>query len=99
MAQLLSVRTNQDFTVNYETGQLDPQTEIIVLVEKPSYKIQGKKILRNSELTELRFKCGSTGLSHLIGQLEAAQRQVIHFEKMAGALNQIIVNTKKPEQE
>lgn len=99
MAQLVSVRSNQDFGLNFETGKLIPQTEIIVLVEKPSYKVKGQKIVRDTQVSELRFKCGSEGLNHLIGQLQAAQRNVTHFEQMAGSLNEIIVNTKMPEGE
>ena len=99
MSQLVSVRSNQDFGLDYATGKLIPQTEIIVLIQKPAYKVKGEKIIREAQVSELRFKCGSEGLSHLIGQLEAAQRTVIHFEKMAGSLNEIIVNSKRPEGE
>lgn len=99
MSQLISVRSNQDFNVNPQAGKLIPQTEIIILVEKPSYKVKGEKIIRDAQVSEIRFKCGSEALNHLIGQLQAAQRNVTHYEQMAGALNEIIVNHKAPEGE
>jgi hypothetical protein len=95
--QLVSVRSNQDFGLDYKTGKLIPSTEIIVLIEKPAYKVKGEKITRDTQVSELRFKCGSVGLAHLIGQLEQAQKNILHFEKMAGSLNEIIVNAKPIE--
>jgi hypothetical protein len=97
MSQLISVRSNQDFGLDYESGKLIPQTEIIVLIDKPTYVSKGSKILKSTKIEELRFKTGSQGLLALIGLLEAAQRNCAHFEKMAGALNEIIVNTPRPE--
>lgn len=99
MAQLVSVRSNQNFSVNHQKGNLIAQTEIIVLVEKPKYVLKGDNIQRSSEVTELRFNCGSEALNHLIGQLQMAQRNVTHYEQMAGALNNIISNSKPPEGE
>ncbi len=97
MSQLISVRSNQDFGLDYESGKLIPQTEIILLIEKPTYATKGDKIQRSTKVEELRFKTGSQGLMALICQLEAAQRHILHFEKMAGVLNEIIVNTPRPE--
>lgn len=97
MSQLISVRSNQDFGLDYQSGKLIPQTEIIVLIEKPAYATKGDKIQRSTKVEELRFKTGSQGLLALIGQLEAAQRNCAHFEKMAGVLNEIIVNTPRPD--
>lgn len=99
MGQLVSVRSNQDFGLNYEDGKLIPQTEIIVLVEVPKYVAKGGKITRSTIINEIRFKCGSVGLNHLIGQLQQALKVTNQFEQMAGSLNEIIVNTKPVEGE
>ena len=98
MGQAVSVRTNQDFGVNYESGKLIPQTEVIILVDQPkyTYKKGGDKIVKGSEIVEVRFKTGSEALNHLIGQLQHAQRVAVHFETMAGQMNEIIVNTPRP---
>lgn len=96
MAQLVSVRSNQDFGLNYKTGKLIPQTEVIILVEVSKYQYDktGDKIARKPGVEELRFKVGTEGLNHLIGQLQQAERMASSFEQMAGALNEIIVNSK-----
>ena len=97
MAQLVSVRSNQNFGVEYEKGKLIPQTEIIILVSKPKYKIAGNEIAKNQEIKEIRFTCSTESLNHLIGQLQSAQRVATNYEQMAGALNEIIVSAKPME--
>ena len=96
MSQLVSVRSNQNFGLDYEKGKLIPQTEIIVVVQKPVYKVKGDSIIKTTGLDELRFEVGLVGLTALIGQLEAAQKACLHFEKMASVLNQVIT---KPEED
>ncbi len=97
MGQLISVRSNQDFTVDYKSGKLIPQTEVILLIESPKYELdkKGDKIKKSSEVKELRFKTGTEALNHLIGQLQEAQRVAASFDQMAGSLNEIIVNAKE----
>lgn len=97
MSQLISVRSNQDFELDYKTGKLIPQTEIIVLVQKPTYKVKGDNIIMALCIEELRFKCDSVAINALVGQLKQAQRVATHFEQMAGSLNEIIVNAKPIE--
>ena len=99
MSQLMSVRSNQDFGLNHESGKLVPQTEVVVLVEKPSYVVKGTKIIRESKVEEFRFKCGSEGIGILIDQLQAAQRNMVHFENMAEVMNEFVVKAKAPEGE
>jgi len=94
MAQLVSVRSNQNFGVQYEQGKLIPQTEIIILVEKPKYTIKGESIKRKTKVSEIRFTCGTEAINHLIGQLQLAQRVATQYEQMAGVMNEIIVNSK-----
>lgn len=90
MAQLISVRSNQDFSVDYEDGKLIPQTEIILLIETPKYTSDKKGIKKAIEIKELRFKTGSNGINALIGQLQMAQKVATNYEQMAGALNSVI---------
>lgn len=97
MSQLVSVRSNQNFGVQYEKGKLIPQTEIIILIEKPKYIIKGDSIKRDMEVSELRFTCGTETLNHLIGQLQQAQRVASQYDQLAGSLNEIIVNSKPIE--
>ena len=98
MSQLMSVRHNQNFTVDHETGKLVAQTEIIILVEKPVYTInkKGTEITKASELTEIRFTTSASALNQLIGSLNMAQQTVSNYEQMAGSLNEIIIAAKKP---
>lgn len=95
--QLISVRSNQDFTVQYENGKLIPQTEIIILIEKPKYIKKGEKLERSTSIEEIRFKTGTNGIQALIGMLEQAERVASGYEKMAGSFNEIIVNSKPIE--
>ena len=40
---LISVRSNCNFALDYETGKLRPQTEIILITTSPKYVINKKK--------------------------------------------------------
>lgn len=42
---LLSVRTNTNFSLNYEDQNLHPEIEVIVLVSQPKYKLK-KQVLK-----------------------------------------------------
>ena len=92
--QLISLRSNQDFTVEYSSGKLIPQTELIFLIEKPVYKYakSGEKIQKSSEIQELRFKTGTTGIKQIQGMLEDALKVADNYEKLSGSINNIIVN-------
>lgn len=93
--QLISVRSNQTYSVEYETSKLIPQTELILLVEKPLYKMKGDKVQKTAEIQELRFTTGTNGIKHLIGMLEEALKVSDNYEKLSGAINNIIVNQPK----
>jgi len=90
--QLTSLRSNQTFTVDYGSGKLIPQTELILLVEKPKYTQKGEKIIKGSEIQELRFTTGTNGIKQIIGMLEQAVKVSDDYEKLAGGINNIIVN-------
>lgn len=98
MAQLISVRSNQDFGLDYKKGRLVPQTEIIILVEKPHYIVNGDDITRTARCSELRFKTGTAGISALIEMLKGAEKTAAHYEQLAGAINEVInTNPMPPE--
>lgn len=92
--QLTSLRSNQTFTVDYESGKLIPQTELILLVEKPKYSQKGEKIVKGSEIQELRFTTGTNGIRQIIGMLEQALIVSDNYEKLSSSINNIIVNQK-----
>lgn len=90
--QLISIRTNQMFSADYTSSKLIPQTEVIFLIEKPKYSKKGKKIIKASEIQELRFETSSSGIRSIIGMLEDALIVADMYEKLGGSINNIIVN-------
>lgn len=101
MGQLVSVRSNQDFSVKYDDNSLIPQTEIIILVQKPVYNLnkKGDQIVRGDGIEEIRFKASTEALNHLIGQLNAAAQKAAQFDQMAGVLNNAIQSAKPTKEE
>jgi hypothetical protein len=93
--QLTSVRTNQSFSVDYSSGKLIPQTEVILLIDKPKYIQKGEKIQKSSVIDEFRFQSSSNGIRAIIGVLNDALLLADNFEKMAGSINNIIINQPK----
>jgi hypothetical protein len=93
--ELTSLRSNQFFIVDYKSNKLIPQTEVILLVEKPIYKSKAEKIIRSTEIQELRFTLGSQGIRAVIGMLEEALKVTDNYEKMGGAINNIIASQEK----
>lgn len=95
--QLTSVRTNQSFTVEYSSGKLIPQTEVILLIEKPKYTQKGDKINKGSEIQELRFTTSTNGIRSVIGMLEDSLKVSDMYEKLSGSINNIIINRSPTE--
>lgn len=92
--QLISLRSNQTFFVDYETNKLIPQTEVILLVEKPKYSKKGSNVMRTSEIQELRFQTGTGGIREIIGMLEEAVKVSDNYEKLGGVINNAISSQK-----
>lgn len=90
--QLSSIRTNQTFTADYQSGKLIPQTEVILLIEQPKYSQKGEKIIKGSEIKELRFTTSTNGIRAVIGMLEDSMKVADMYEKLSGSINNIIVN-------
>jgi hypothetical protein len=64
---LISVRSNCNFALNYETGKLHPQTEVILITTAPKYVINKKKdsYTKETDITEYRFLSGLEGINVL----------------------------------
>ena len=98
---IISVRSNCDFSLDYESHKLHPKAEIVILTTEPIYKLNTKKtgIEKGQEVKEFRFVTGLDGVNELIGQLQNLSTQINHFEQMGTALNGLIksfeTNTKK----
>ena len=98
MGQLVSVRSNQNFMVDYGKGKLIPQTEVIVFVSKPIYNLsKNDTIKKDWNISENRFTCTAETLNYLIGQLQMALKVANQYEQMAGSINEVIINTKPVE--
>jgi len=98
--QIIEVRSNCDFSLNYDTGKLNPNGEIIILTASPKYDVnkKGDQIIKSSEISEFRFK-GSLGtVNKLIGQLQALAAMLGRFEQMSEAFN-VIIKSNQPKEE
>lgn len=99
---LISVRSNCDFSLNYDSGTLHPQTEVILLTTSPKYKLNTRKgeLSKEQEVEEFRFKASLKGINTLIGELQLVVKNMNAFEQTAASFNAIIKSsTKKPDQE
>lgn len=96
MPQLIQLRTNTRFNLNYETKRLEAEIELIFLVSKPEYSVNTKKgqISKNIAVNEMRVDVSPEGLTSIIGQLQALQHPVTSYGNMAEAFNTIITNSK-----
>lgn len=94
---IISVRSNCDFALNYETGKLHPQTEIILITTSPKYKLNTKKgeLIKEQDVEEFRFKSGLEGVNTLIGELQLVVKNMNAFEQTAASFNAIIESAKQ----
>ena len=90
--QLISVRSNCDFSLDYEKGTLHPHTEVIIITQSPNYKVNEKtdKISRGIKVDEFRFKSSLDGINKLIGELQIVAQNMIKFEQLSGSFNAFI---------
>ena len=93
---LISVRSNCNFGLNYKTGKLYPQTEVILIVTSPKYVLDKKKTgyTKEVDINEFRFLSSLDGLNTLIGELQLLVQNVNHFEQMSAALNTVLASKK-----
>lgn len=99
---LIEVRTNTNFSVNYDTMSLVPQVELILLMQEPRYKVvrKGEETFIKKDIRLGEFRCVTTlqELNELIGQLQLTAAALLKFEHMAVGLNKVIEQAKVTEQ-
>lgn len=94
---LVQIRTNSNFTVNYQDLSLSPEIELIMLFVEPKYEVNKKnEISKGSQLNEFRIKTNISGISHIIGELQALQVKLQTFDNLSEGLNAIIKQSTKP---
>ncbi len=96
MSQLVQMRTNTKFSLNYETNKLEPVVELIFLVSSPEYSVDTKKgqLVKGVKVIDIRIDMEPDSISRIIGELQALQNPIQSIENMAHAFNTIIVNSK-----
>lgn len=94
---LISVRSNCNFGLNYETGKLHPKTEVILITTSPKYVLDKKKTgyTKENDIQEFRFLSSLDGLNTLIGELQLLVQNFNHFEQMSAGLNAVLSSAKK----
>lgn len=96
--RLYDIRTNTTMRVNYETMNLEPEVEVIILSVHPQYRIttKGKEqyIEKGNGLTETRIVTSLAGINEIIGQLQATAASLAQFDQMAAGLNKVIEQAK-----
>ena len=94
---LVSVRSNCNFSLDYQTGKLHPQTEVIIITSAPKYSFNKNKtsLQKEQEVTEYRFVTDLSGINILIGELQNLVKNMNTFEQTSAAINQIVEASKK----
>lgn len=94
--QIQTIRSNCNFSLDYETSKLTPQVEIIIITASPCYKInsKGDGFKKTIEVDEFRFISSLEGLNNVIGELQIAVKNMNNFEQLAGSMNAIIEANK-----
>lgn len=97
---LINVRSNCNFSLNYETGKLHPQSEIILITSAPKYVVDKKKtgVTKELDITEYRFLSNLDGINQLIGELQLVVKNMNAFEQTAASFN-VIIESQKQQQE
>ena|ERR1700741_1994755 len=96
---LITLMSNTNFSLNYETTNLEPQIEVILLTQEPVYKVNAKsEITKGVELGEFRFFSSLKGINEMIGELQAMAAQLQKFEQLSVGMNSIIEHAKKQQE-
>ena len=93
---LIAVRSNCDFSLDYETSNLTPKSEIILITTSPKYVLDKKRNGFNKEIEihEFRFHAYPEGLNKLIGELQLVLQNMNAFEQTAASFNLVIESQK-----
>lgn len=96
---LLSVRSNCTFALDYKKGTLHPSTEIILITSSPKYVMskEGDSFKKDQEVSEYRFITSLDGVNQLIGELQLVAKNIMDFQQLSGSLNKIIEASRENE--
>ena len=96
---LISVRSNCNFNLNYETGKLHPQSEVILITTSPKYVLDKKQtgFTKEMDITEYRFLSGLDGINKLVGELQLVVKNLNAVEQSAASFNVIIESAKQKD--
>lgn len=97
MSYIVSIRTNQSFTIDHETNELMPQTEVVILVQKPSYEIKKGKIYKSFKIEEMRFDTTAAVLATFIEMLTKVHANAKHYAEISRKISNQV--TAAPEGE
>ena len=94
-----SLRTNTSFSVNYETKELEPTIELIILTYKPEYQVKGREVIKKTALDETRIELPGRDIHKLIAELQIAANGLSYYTQAGDAINSIMKQiTVKPEE-
>jgi hypothetical protein len=95
----VGVVSNTNFSVDYDTNNLKPQIEVILLTQEVVYKADGKgNIRKGTEVGEFRIFTSLEGVNDMIGKLQLMASELQKFEQLSVGINQLIENSKKTNQ-
>lgn len=96
--KLISFLSNTTFSINYETQNLTPQIELILLSTEPKYEVNKKsEIMKGAELSEFRIFTSLEGINAMIGELQSVAANLQKFEQLSKGLNGLIESAKLNE--
>jgi len=92
----VGVVSNTNFSVDYNTNNLEPQIEIILLTQEVKYKASSKgDIQKGIEVGEFRIFTSLDGVNDMIGKLQLMASELQKFEQLSVGINQLIEHSKK----
>ena len=92
----VGVVSNTNFSVDYNTNNLEPQIEIILLTQEVKYKASSKgDIQKGIEVGEFRIFTSLEGVNDMIGKLQLMASELQKFEQLSVGINQLIEHSKK----
>ena len=92
----VGVLSNTHFSVDYNTNNLEPQIEVILLTQEVKYKASSKgDIQKGIEVGEFRIFTSLEGVNDMIGKLQAMASQLQSFQQLSVGVNQLIEHSKE----
>jgi len=95
--ELISVRSNCNFSLDYKSGKLIPMTEVVLITSEPKYVLNKQRdgFKKDVEINEYRFISDLDGINQLIGELQLLVNNINKFEQTAVGINTIIQSAKE----